>query len=431
MKMTSLRVHDFVYIFFVMFIGTSSAQAQTPFARMDRNSDNRLSVQEFRGKPSVFTRMDRNRDGYISLQEAKDTPLTGGTHHPSARGSSGMSKSTVEKESRGQATQLIYVDTHNHIVGRISGGSNRRLEYTAPVSFALESMDASAVKISLLMPMPQGDNQKNRLYLEDILPVVTEYPGRFAVLGGGGSLNVIIQEAVTLGHVSDAARKKFIDKAEELIRQGVVGFGEMTAEHFSMKTDHPYVSAAPDHPLFLQLADLAAKYDVPIDIHMEAIPIKMELPSRLKSPPNPAMLKPNLTGFEKLLSHNRNARIVWVHLGWDNTGKRTVALTRELLSKHPNLYMSIRVAGGMQARNVVSATFPLDSDADLKQDWLAMFQEFPDRFVIGSDEIVLQNNQHPSAGSIKATVGLLNQLPEQLRRKIGYENAYRLYRLKQ
>jgi len=47
-----------------------------------------------------------------------------------------------------------------------------------------------------------------------------------------------------------------------------------------------------------------------------------------------------------------------------------------------------------------------------------------------SDEIVLQGNKHPSAGSIQATVGLLRQLPEELRRKIGFENACRLYRLK-
>ena len=37
---------------------------------------------------------------------------------------------------------------------------------------------------------------------------------------------------------------------------------------------------------------------------------------------------------------------------------------------------------------------------------------------------------HPSAGSIRSTVSLLNQLPPKLRNQIGYENAYRLYKLK-
>lgn len=41
-----------------------------------------------------------------------------------------------------------------------------------------------------------------------------------------------------------------------------------------------------------------------------------------------------------------------------STGKRTVALTRVLLSENPDLYMSIRIASGMQARKIAQETFP-------------------------------------------------------------------------
>ena len=51
---------------------------------------------------------------------------------------------------------------------------------------------------------------------------------------------------------------------------GAAGFGEMAAEHFSGGT--PYQFAPPDHPLFLLLADIAARHDVPIDQHMNAVP---------------------------------------------------------------------------------------------------------------------------------------------------------------
>ena len=307
----------------------------------------------------------------------------------------------------------------------------REPDYDGPDMTALVTMDANGIKLNLVMPMPQGIEQKFRLYFDDLLPVVKRHPGRFAVLGGGGSLNVMIQKAVMSGQMTDAMRKEFDVTAAELIGKGAKGFGEMAAEHFSMRADHPYVSAPPDHPLFLQLADLGARYDVPIDIHMEAILEEMPLPSRLQSPPNPRRLPPNIAGFERLLAHNRKARIIWAHLGWDNTGDRTVDLTRRLLSKHTNLYMSVRVASGMQARHVVRPTFPLDGEGRVKPDWIALFQEFPDRFVIGSDEIIQQGNRHPSAGSIQATVSMLRQLHPDLQRKIGYENAYRLYKLPQ
>ncbi|MBT3259534.1 MAG: hypothetical protein HN366_24220, partial [Deltaproteobacteria bacterium] len=64
--------------------------------------------------------------------------------------------------------------------------------------------------------MPQGVNQKLRLYFEDLLPIVREYPGRFAALGGGGSLNVMIQEAIQKGHVTKRMEKELGEKARYL-----------------------------------------------------------------------------------------------------------------------------------------------------------------------------------------------------------------------
>ena len=179
----------------------------------------------------------------------------------------------------------------------------------------------------------------------------------------------------------------------------------------------------------MRLADLAAKFNMPIDLHMEAIERETAILARLKSPLNPTILKPNIDGFERLLAHNRGAKIIWVHLGWDNTSQRSVELTRRLLNKHPNLYLSIRLASGMRERKVDSPSFPLDKNGRLKADWLKLFQDFPDHFLLGSDEIIKPSNDHPSAGSMKSTVGLLDQLPPDLRAAIGYKNGYQIYRL--
>ena len=92
--------------------------------------------------------------------------------------------------------------------------------------------------------------------------------------------------------------------------------------------------------------------------------------------------------------------------------------------------MSIRIASGMRNRKVSNPTFPLDRDGRLKLEWLALFQEFPNRFLIGSDEIIKPSGDHPSASSIGSTTKLLDQLPPKLKKKIGYENAYGLYKLK-
>lgn len=397
---------------------TTSLSAQPPFKRMDSNNDGLISRSEFAGPPMAFGRMDLNNDGYITRREAAGSQLLG-------------KKKSVGKypnrPTNSSDKNLLYVDGHNHLVGRRAMGQHN---FDTQAQICLESMNSSGIKYCLLMPMPQTVDQKSKLVFEDLQPIIKKYPNRFKALGGGGSLNVMIQQAILDGQVTTAMVKKFDARVIELINQGVVGFGEMTTEHFSMSNHHPYITAPPDHPLFLRLADLAAEHDLPIDIHMEAIPEKMTLPPRLQSPPNPQVLQPNIASFSRLLAHNRKAKIIWDHLGWDNTSKRDVKLTRRLLAEHPNLYISIRIAAGMKRRRISNPTFPLDGNGRLKQEWLQLFQEYPDRFLIGSDEIVRPDNNHPSAGSIRATVSLLDQLPEKLRSQIGYENGYQLFKFK-
>ncbi len=213
----------------------------------------------------------------------------------------------------------------------------------------------------------------------------------------------------------------------ELLQQGAVGFGEMTALHFSFRSIHPFVEAPPDHPLFLLLADIAARNDVPIDLHIEAVPKDMATPRRFMfiSPLNPPSLRENIGALERLLAHNRGARIVWDHIGWDNTGGLSPKLLRGLLERHSNLYLQLKVS------TLPPATFPehdlLDSKGILRPQWLELIQSFPDRCVLGSDSFMARPDFEEG---MRRTGSLLKQLPPDLARKVGSENAIRIYRLK-
>lgn len=253
---------------------------------------------------------------------------------------------------------------------------------------------------------------------EAILADIKKHPDKLAVTGGGGSLNAMIMQASATGDVGPEVRQKFKARAQELLSEGVAGFGEMTAEHFDGIT--PYQTAHPDHPLYLLLSDIAAEHDVPIDIHMEAVPQEMPLPMDLKSPPNAAELHANIDAFERLLAHNPRAKIIWAHLGSDFTGYRTVELDRRLLQAHPNLYMEIKVDPGAPGKN-----YPLDVNEKLKPEWRKLFTDFPDRFVIGSD----QHYPEPKDADRRwqETILLFNQLPESVRKKVGTENVAHIY----
>ena len=121
-----------------------------------------------------------------------------------------------------------------------------------------------------------------------------------------------------------------------------------------------------------------------------------------------------------------------------DTAKRlewTVDLSRTMLRKHPNLFMSLRMGGGVPYNRV------LDERGGIKPEWLGLFRDFPDRFVIGSDQFFVSPDIRGSApGTVcghraqrirAASKTVLSRLPPDFRRKIGYENAVRLYKLKE
>src|SRR5579864_3642959 len=265
-----------------------------------------------------------------------------------------------------------YVDVHTHLDETNVQGS---------MQAAIGDMPQENLAKIVFMPSPFTLADANRFDIERLLPGAKKHPGKIYLLGGGGTLNPMIIEAVRSGNAGPEVEKKFKERAEAILVAGAVGFGEMAAEHFPSST--PYETAPPDHSLFLLLADIAAQHDAAISIHMEAVPQDMDLPVPLKSPPNPPRLHANIAAFERLLAHNSRAKIVWAHLGWDTTGYRTPELMRRLLEAHPNLFMEIKLDPLDPGKNS-----PLTNGASgrIKPEWLKLFTDFQDRFVIGSDQ---------------------------------------------
>jgi predicted TIM-barrel fold metal-dependent hydrolase len=97
-----------------------------------------------------------------------------------------------------------------------------------------------------------------------------------------------------------------------------------------------------------------------------------------------------------------------------------VELDRRLLLAHPNLYIEIKADPVAQGLN-----YPLAADGKIKPEWLKLFTDFPDRFVIGSD----QHYPLPRGEDRRwqEVILLFNQLPSDVRKKIGTENVATIY----
>jgi predicted TIM-barrel fold metal-dependent hydrolase len=325
---------------------------------------------------------------------------------------------------------LQWIDVHAHLLG----GREATQDWSGAVQAALSAMRESGIIRMIVMPPPQTPGGFPLIEYESFLGAIKRHPTRFAFLGGGGSLNAMIQDTPESA-VSDRVRRRFEDKAAEILRAGAAGFGEITAHHLSHTTGHPYESVPADHPLLRLLGDIAVRHDVVIDFHFDVVAEDTKLPAFLQAPPNPPFLRANLAPFERLLEHNRRARIVLAHVGSDILGHLTVELSRRLLTRHPNLSMSLRLGPVRVPEN-----HPLTHELTLKPEWLHLFRDFPDRFVIGTDQFIasptlrgagpgLTFAQFASRGRQRARA-FLDALPPDLARRIGYENALRLYKLR-
>ena len=322
-----------------------------------------------------------------------------------------------------------WVDVHLHLIG----GRGPQADYVGAADEAIREMDRFGITTAIVLPPPQVDSQQT-YDVSAFVGALQRHRGRFAYLGGGGALNPTIHRYADPAQVTDAVKREFAAAAEQIIEGGAVGFGEMASLHISAAPGHPYEFVPADHPLFLVLADVAARRDVPIDLHMDAVEGETPTPARFATQANPAKLADTLGALARLLAHNPKARIVWAHGGSDPIGGMTPAAIGRLMDAHANLFVSLRIVGP-QAPMLNKAL----TAGGLDPEWKGLLTRHADRFVIGTDSFMVSpsvRGSGPGAGfaerntpKLQATVHFLSLLPPDVAGKIGRENALRIYRL--
>ena len=242
------------------------------------------------------------------------------------------------------------------------------------------------------------------------IPKLSElYPRRVFSFYGGKALRLLYQ-VVEKGIYTDQQEQKFIRLIEKAMQSGKYkGIGEIGLNHMPT-VERANLTIKADHPWMLKLADIAAKYVVPIDIHMEAT-------------------EESLAALERLLAYNRNAKIIWAHTGWSQLGTATADVWERLMSRHQNLYGSIkhRTATRQPPSPLVNVR---DRSGRIKANWLHLFEMFPERFMIGADIgpgiFVKRGNDFRHLRHMQA---FLRQLPPHLLAPIARDNAIRVFNL--
>jgi hypothetical protein len=114
---------------------------------------------------------------------------------------------------------------------------------------------------------------------------------------------------------------------------------------------------------------------------------------------------------EILMRHNPGARIIWAHTGFGLAGERVSAM----LAKYPKLWGELSYRSGI-----------VDGSGKLTPEWRALFERYPDRFLLGSDTWVPE--RWASYGEMMAGYRRwLAQLPPTVAKQIAHGNARALF----
>ncbi len=108
---------------------------------------------------------------------------------------------------------------------------------------------------------------------------------------------------------------------------------------------------------------------------------------------------------ERIFAQHPDAVVLWAHAGFDAPGR-----VRAMLERHDTLWADL-------AFRTEHA-----SGGEVDPDWRALFEAFPERFMIGTDTYTPERWYYV-ADHAKWSREWLASLPEPLARRIGYENA--------
>jgi len=300
-----------------------------------------------------------------------------------------------------------YIDVHTHIMP--SGMS---------LGEVIQNMDAEGIDIMVIMKPPASVDETPQSDF-GVPDAAEQYPDRFIALYGGEAITML-ESAATSGSYTKADEEEYTALLENEMKSGKYrGFGEIGLRHYvdssnEKRTSTAYDLTIPgDHPWMFIMSDIAAKYDVPIDIHMEA-------------------RDDTIQGLENLLDYNKNTKIIWDHASWSSINKEgltysdkaTPELISQLMEKHSNLYSSIKI----KKENSNSTIYIFNDNLEITSEWMALFEKYPDRFMIGSDikPGIINNNEFLA---IKANREFLEQLPSEIMKAFERDNAIELFKI--
>lgn len=219
----------------------------------------------------------------------------------------------------------------------------------------------------------------------------------------GPSVMVVMQREggiEAFANTTNPAAAKALQQIEAMLRDlGARVLGEIHVNSASFAPAPVRRKLPVDGPFVRALWALAAKYDVPLMIHVELDADSAQQLERLMASSDPKV------------------RLILAHCG----SFTLAAQIRPFLEKFPNFVCDLSYRSPPQVKGLRVAERAIFDAGGIKSDWRALIEAFPDRFAVGIDDVHDWAEYDAVATIIRR--GLLERLTPETARKVAFANA--------
>jgi hypothetical protein len=305
------------------------------------------------------------------------------------------------------------IDTHAHLYP-----PNKRAKAAATIDKRdlreiIRLMQNLGVEHVIFMPTPNDGMRPNpelgvvkRKMIKDL------DKKRVMIFCGSNYITTWLNSAYHNGYREEELENILARLSNDIDSGEYAGVGEIGTYHFDKGFRRQHVlKYPPNFEPFIQIVDLIAKKGMWLDLHAEPV-----------DPQGTSYEKEVFGGVELLFHRNSDLKLLYSHTAMSNSIN-----VRRILKQYPNVMMSIKIETRHDRwRNLEPV---VNAEGNLYEDWAQLFEEMPERFMIGADFHFGRKGVRLKKYKkrIKGFRQMLSTLNPQAAQFIAFENARRIF----
>ncbi len=303
----------------------------------------------------------------------------------------------------GDAYQGPIVDTHSHLV---APNGKTSAYWDADI---LDLIEKAGVSRIILLPPPNAAVNNDAAIRGERETLRKTSNGRVLVMCGSDYLTHWMYDAALSGKLPDDIVLRLERLAADLNSGNCAGVGEIGLFHFRKVRQQAVIKLPAAYPPLLAIGEEAARAGFPLDLHAESREPDMA-PHQAEVFATIAALFERAPGLRLICSH---------------TCLTTAKNARTLLQAYPGLMMNLHAFRHPEEWAHLEPITGLEGG--LYDDWAALLEEMPERFMIGDDFMFGWNEPEAYEHHFHRLRGILGSLPPAAAKKIAFENAVKVF----